>query len=346
MFKSGNTNSVICLEMSADGLTKTISLPPGEGRTALVGSTALADFCVAGVRSAPVALHLERRADTIWVVPAYEGYDLRLNGRRISGATPLEQHSVIEFGGAQLAVTIIVTDADVSSTPQLARARDASSRGDLPPRGLPGEHGLVKLGAQSAADPDEVETTTTIPRAMLDQMLDVDANSNANDSTPTSSLHEETTKRLPAFRQADLLRPQDDHPRVPIANGTESVPPHRATGPAPINRPGKARPHVLVAFATVVALALAALMFAGKRLVQRERSVATPNISGQRSTLNSLHAAPVLQADTAKLVGIGAPTASESGEASTPTILGLPSAPQIAKTRKPPSELSRSVEQH
>ena len=144
MFKISNPRSSVVLELQADRTTRRVPFPPGEGRGVVIGSTPLADFCVSGVRVAPVEFHLERAEEGVWLIPAYGIRDLRLNAAHVSGPMALEARNVIEFGGIRLAAIISETDdaalaPRADEQPQLAAAyaRERSADQETPARAMP-----------------------------------------------------------------------------------------------------------------------------------------------------------------------------------------------------------------
>ena len=323
MFKIVDPASRVFIELSADGVARTIALPPE--RVAVVGSAAEADFRVGGVRVQPVEFQLERRNGQVYLIPVGGAHGLQLNGVRVSSPTALDRHSIVEFAGVRLAMTIIVAEGDATGVWQV-------------PAPAPSE--------------EEEGPTTTMPRAIIERML-----------TPPAP--DETTQRLPVFRpseqQGDSWRDRtmngaemaapyrfgppavinpaaatDSTPRSMLGHAfspTEDARPFddnsiRAANPGESHHEGptaashslptrkrspsirtadartqqrswlsrlgvltRARPLLVASLASLGALFLAVLPLAAGRLLQRQRPVVAAKVPVS-ATLNSLRPAP------------------------------------------------------
>ena len=97
----------IPLELSFDGQTCSFALAPDETRAIAVGSLLGADLRIDRPGVAPVQFHIERENDQLWIIPAYDSAELRINAVRIGGPMSLDTRAVIEFCGVRLTAKVV-----------------------------------------------------------------------------------------------------------------------------------------------------------------------------------------------------------------------------------------------
>jgi len=97
----------IRLELSFDGQTCSFALAPDETRAIAVGSLLGADLRIDRPGVAPVQFHIERENDQLWIVPAYDSGDLRVDAVRIRGPKRLDNRAVIEFCGLRVIAKVL-----------------------------------------------------------------------------------------------------------------------------------------------------------------------------------------------------------------------------------------------
>ena len=245
MSKLTDPDSFVFMELRANGAARTFPLPPREERAIVVGSVAGADFRVSGLGVAPVQFHLERDGHEVLLIPAYAIADLRVNGARVSGPTPLDEHNVIEFCGVRLDAVVVDAESFADDSDRLATGEldrwDMSASYSL---NLPGELDATQVAmppVQGANDPaDEYPTTVFEPvrsdeGGMAPQHTERMAphRSPAPHAEDALSLPEHTTERMVPLRESQV--PQDDTAPTFALHGTAIMAPFRSDASSPAN---------------------------------------------------------------------------------------------------------------
>jgi len=206
MFKISDPNATVLVELSTQGATKLFAFQPNEERGLTVGSDERAELRLTGLGVAPVQFHLERRGETICLIPAYGLEDLRVNTARVSGPLPLEERSVIEFADIRVDATIF----------------EAGTRESLPS----GDDTWSDRPARISEPPGEGDTTQLAMRAL----------------TPaTASVRQQTTAMLRPI-EAQVACPQQTEriaPYRPQASplfGPQPIPMQSTERMAPVPR--------------------------------------------------------------------------------------------------------------
>ena len=120
MFTVSHSDSSIYVEMSVDGSAQMQEFPAGQERAFVVGSTVRADFCIGAPGVAAVQFHLERDEGSLWLIPAYNVTELRLDGHRVLGPTPVERCSVVDFCGVRMQLRLTESDGLSASDDRLS----------------------------------------------------------------------------------------------------------------------------------------------------------------------------------------------------------------------------------
>ncbi len=90
------------LELCFEGQSHTFELKADESRAVAVGSLRGADLRIDRPGVAPVQFHIERESDAMWIVPAYNSRDLRVDSACITGPQRIDGCAIIEFAGVRL----------------------------------------------------------------------------------------------------------------------------------------------------------------------------------------------------------------------------------------------------
>ena len=183
----------IPLELSFDGQTCSFALAPDETRAIAVGSLLGADLRIDRPGVAPVQFHIERENDQLWIVPAYDSGDLRVDAVRIRGPKRLDNRAVIEFCGLRVIAKVL----------HLSHAAEPISSARLRQRSLESAQQRVKafeerpLGAMGSismiSPPCECELPTTAFQRFV---------------IPAILAEEQATTRYPVFSKSLEREPQ------------------------------------------------------------------------------------------------------------------------------------------
>ena len=107
--KSSNNNSM-WLELCMDGESHTFELKADELRAVAIGSLLSADLRIDRPGVAPVQFHIERDDGALWIVPAYNSSDLRVDTARVTGPQQIDGRAVIEFAGVRIHASVLDVD--------------------------------------------------------------------------------------------------------------------------------------------------------------------------------------------------------------------------------------------
>ena len=98
------------LELCMDGESHTFELRADELRAVAVGSLLRADLRIDRPGVAPVQFHFERNDGALWIVPAYNSSDLRVDTARVTGPQRIDGRAVIEFAGVRIHACVLDVD--------------------------------------------------------------------------------------------------------------------------------------------------------------------------------------------------------------------------------------------
>ena len=108
------------LEICLDGASHCFEMKSDEACAVTVGSSNGSDVVVECPRVAPIQFYIERQKNALWIVPAYNSSDLRVNTAPICGPNRIGGYTVIEFAGIRVHASLL--DAEVvmarSSSPR------------------------------------------------------------------------------------------------------------------------------------------------------------------------------------------------------------------------------------
>jgi hypothetical protein len=90
-----------------DNESHTFELKADELRAVAVGSLLRADLRIDRPGVAPVQFHIEREDDALWIVPAYNALDLRVNTARVTGPQRIDGRAVIEFASVRIYASLL-----------------------------------------------------------------------------------------------------------------------------------------------------------------------------------------------------------------------------------------------
>jgi len=107
--ESSDDNSM-WLELCMDGESHTFELKADELRAVAVGSLLRADLRIDRPGVAPVQFHIERDDGALWIVPAYNSSDLRVDTARVTGPQRIDGRAVIEFAGVRIHACVLDVD--------------------------------------------------------------------------------------------------------------------------------------------------------------------------------------------------------------------------------------------
>jgi hypothetical protein len=107
--ESSDANSM-WLELCMDGESHTFELKADELRAVAVGSLLRADLRIDRPGVAPVQFHIERDDGALWIVPAYNSSDLRVDTARVTGPQRIDGRAVIEFAGVRIHACVLDVD--------------------------------------------------------------------------------------------------------------------------------------------------------------------------------------------------------------------------------------------
>jgi hypothetical protein len=242
MYRIADSNSFVFVELTTDGVTKTLALPPREERALTVGSADGADFLVDRARAAPVQFHLDRCNEAVWLVPAYGVGDLRVNAALASGPIPLEARNVVEFRGIQLELRVLGSDDFADDSDELATGQlDAGKLRQSYSLNLPSDDDttLFAMRAVSVTDQPRDEYPTQVVERVPVGAWGLQSQRTeriAPYRPPVSPIEgappfdEPTTQRMAPLRN---LVDEDQRAPAMTATGTEIMAPFR---------PGRAQP--------------------------------------------------------------------------------------------------------
>lgn len=111
--QDATSDESLWLELSVDGEAHTFELGPDETRAVAVGSLLRADLRIDRPGVAPVHFHIEREDDALWIVPAYNALDLRVNAARLTGPRRIDGRSIIEFANARIDARLVNKESAV-----------------------------------------------------------------------------------------------------------------------------------------------------------------------------------------------------------------------------------------
>jgi hypothetical protein len=104
----------IWLEICVSGASHCFEMKSDEARAVTVGSLVGADVVIDQPGVAPIQFYIERAKNALWIVPAYNSSDLRVNTAPICGPDRIAGCAVIECAGIRVHASLL--DADVMMT--------------------------------------------------------------------------------------------------------------------------------------------------------------------------------------------------------------------------------------
>jgi hypothetical protein len=120
----------ILVELSGSGLRHVFELAESDDRAYLVGSSRQTDFRIDRPGVAAVEFHVERVGSDAWLVPAYRGRGLRVNGVPVKTSVRIDGRLILELGSYGFELRVLPEDADVAE----------ASRSSSAPRPLPADY--------------------------------------------------------------------------------------------------------------------------------------------------------------------------------------------------------------
>jgi hypothetical protein len=120
----------LLVELSGSGLRHVFELAELDDRAYLVGSSRQADFRIDRPDVAAVEFHVERVGSDAWLVPAYRGRGLRVNGVPVRTSVRIDGRLILELGPYGLELRVLPEGADVAE----------ASRSSSAPRPLPADY--------------------------------------------------------------------------------------------------------------------------------------------------------------------------------------------------------------
>lgn len=174
--------SVLLVGLSGSGLRHVFELAELDDRAYLVGSSRQTDFRIDRPGVAAVEFHLERVGALAWLVPAYRGRGLRVDGVPVTNRVCIDGRLILSIGSFELELRVLPDDADVGET----------SRSSSAPRPLP-------------ADYTNTVPTDTACTAVAMKPLEFDPSANV------------PTQQLPVVRSTTaLVAPQQTQRMAPV----------------------------------------------------------------------------------------------------------------------------------
>jgi hypothetical protein len=159
---------------------------------------------------AAVEFHLERVGSHAWLVPAYRGRGLRVNGVPAANSVCIDGRLILSLGSFDLELRVLPEDADVGET---SRSSSAS-------RPLPADY-------TNTVPTDTACTAVAMKRFEFDPSTNVPTEQLPVVRTTTVVATPQQTQRMAPIRPAPLLLPQYTERLAPV-----TAPPVRDLGPA------------------------------------------------------------------------------------------------------------------
>lgn len=106
MATASRSRSSHIVDLDIDGARTLFEFGPAEDRAFSVGASSNCDLRVQRAGTPQVAFYLERRADSIWLVPAYRRGRLRVNGVATVAPRRIARAAVIGFGDVHALLTV------------------------------------------------------------------------------------------------------------------------------------------------------------------------------------------------------------------------------------------------
>jgi hypothetical protein len=120
----------IWLELLLDSHTHTFEFVSSESAAITVGSHPSADLRIDRPGVAPVQFHIEREAEHLWLVPAYDSERLRVNAARLAAPKCINGPTVIEFCGLQVRARVLSASPVPQQATESFSAERFSAQGD------------------------------------------------------------------------------------------------------------------------------------------------------------------------------------------------------------------------
>jgi hypothetical protein len=194
-----STQSLLLVELSGSGLRHVFELAELDDRAYLVGSSRQTDFRIDRPGVAAVEFHIERVGSNAWLVPAYRGRGLRVNGAPVTNNVCIDRRLILSLGSFELELRALPEDADVAET----------SRSSSAPRPLPADYtNTVPTDTACtvvAMKPFEFDPAANVPTEQLPVVR-----------TTTAVIAPQQTQRMAPIRPAPLLLPQHTERLAPV----------------------------------------------------------------------------------------------------------------------------------
>ncbi len=148
----------VYVELSGPGIHHVLEVGAADDRAFVVGSSRQADVHIDRPGVLAVEFHVELQAGEIWLVPAYRGRGLRVNGVPMTASVRVDRRLVVELGSLALEINRL---ADVSAVGATTRSNGAPL--SLPrdyTEHIPSDEESTSL-AMKPIEPDPFQSVTT-----------------------------------------------------------------------------------------------------------------------------------------------------------------------------------------
>jgi len=218
------------VELSTDGIRHVFELGAADDRAFLVGSSRQTDLCIDRPGVAAVEFHLERAGNDVWLVPAYRGRGLRVNGAPATNRMRLNDRLCVSVGALELELRAL----------QNASEAGTSSRSSSAPRCLPADYSETvptdTANTSIALKPFEAEPDASMPTLLVPTLRAVAAavpDQHTQRIAPVRPAPLQSLQHTQRLEPSALLRPRPSQAAPQVLFETQRLAPVTTLLPTP-----------------------------------------------------------------------------------------------------------------